>query len=151
MRRATKAQKCPAQHSLSFTVIRCVMPIYAYRCDACGHTLEKLQKISDSPLTNCPACGKAALVKQVTAAGFQLKGTGWYVTDFRGGSNTAAKSDSKSADGGADSGGQKASDATPAASATAASATATADSKPAAPATPTTSGGGATGGDKKAA
>lgn len=72
------------------------MPIYAYRCDACGHSLEKLQKISDPPLTDCPACGKAALVKQVTAAGFQLKGTGWYVTDFRSGnSGAAAKADGK--------------------------------------------------------
>ena len=59
------------------------MPIYEYRCSACGHEFEILQKISDQPLTECPACGKAALAKLVSAAGFQLKGSGWYVTDFR--------------------------------------------------------------------
>ncbi len=61
------------------------MPIYAYRCDECGFTKDVLQKISDPVLTACPSCGKDAFKKQVTAAGFQLKGTGWYVTDFRGG------------------------------------------------------------------
>ena len=60
------------------------MPIYAYRCTTCGHSLDALRKISDPALTVCPACGQATLVKQVTAAGFQLKGSGWYVTDFRG-------------------------------------------------------------------
>ena len=65
------------------------MPIYAYRCEACGHAKDVLQKISEPPLTVCPACNKEAFRKQVTAAGFQLKGSGWYVTDFRGGvSNT---------------------------------------------------------------
>lgn len=62
------------------------MPIYAYRCEACGFAKDVLQKISDAPLTDCPGCGKPEFRKQVTAAGFQLKGTGWYVTDFRGGS-----------------------------------------------------------------
>jgi len=62
------------------------MPIYAYRCEECGFAKDVLQKISDEPLTECPTCGKAAFKKQVTAAGFQLKGSGWYVTDFRGGS-----------------------------------------------------------------
>lgn len=66
------------------------MPIYAYRCDACGHAKDVLQKISDAPLTHCPACGAEAFKKQVTAAGFQLKGSGWYVTDFRGGSGAGA-------------------------------------------------------------
>ncbi|MGB7481592.1 MAG: FmdB family zinc ribbon protein [Burkholderiaceae bacterium] len=61
------------------------MPIYAYRCDSCGFAKDVLQKISDAPLTECPACGKPAFKKQLTAAGFQLKGTGWYATDFRGG------------------------------------------------------------------
>jgi len=61
------------------------MPIYAYRCEACGFAKDVLQKMSDEPLTVCPSCSKAAFKKQVTAAGFQLKGTGWYVTDFRGG------------------------------------------------------------------
>ncbi len=62
------------------------MPIYAYRCGICGHAKDVLQKLSDAPLTTCPACGAESFSKQVTAAGFQLKGSGWYVTDFRGGS-----------------------------------------------------------------
>jgi putative FmdB family regulatory protein len=62
------------------------MPIYAYRCNACGHAKDVLQKISDPVLTTCPACSAEAFQKQITAAGFQLKGSGWYVTDFRGGS-----------------------------------------------------------------
>jgi putative FmdB family regulatory protein len=61
------------------------MPIYAYRCEACGFAKDVLQKISDPQLTDCPSCGKSTFKKQLTAAGFQLKGTGWYVTDFRGG------------------------------------------------------------------
>lgn len=65
------------------------MPIYAYRCESCGHAQDVLQKISDPLLTHCPACGAESYKKQVTAAGFQLKGTGWYVTDFRGGSTAA--------------------------------------------------------------
>lgn len=72
------------------------MPIYAYRCEACGHAKDVLQKISDAPLTTCPACGAEAFAKQVTAAGFQLKGSGWYATDFRGGSQ--AKPDAKADD-----------------------------------------------------
>ncbi|MBC7610611.1 MAG: zinc ribbon domain-containing protein [Polaromonas sp.] len=66
------------------------MPIYAYKCESCGHTKDVLQKMSDAPLSDCPQCGAAAFKKQVTAAGFQLKGSGWYVTDFRGGNQTAA-------------------------------------------------------------
>ena len=66
------------------------MPIYAYRCSACGHAKDVLQKLSDAPLTTCPSCGADAFSKQVTAAGFQLKGSGWYVTDFRGGSSGGA-------------------------------------------------------------
>jgi putative FmdB family regulatory protein len=66
------------------------MPIYAYRCEACGFAKDVLQKISDAPLTDCVSCGKPAFKKQLTAAGFQLKGTGWYVTDFRGGSGAVA-------------------------------------------------------------
>lgn len=61
------------------------MPIYAYRCEECGFAKDVLQKISDSQLTDCPTCGKSTFKKQLTAAGFQLKGTGWYATDFRGG------------------------------------------------------------------
>jgi putative FmdB family regulatory protein len=59
------------------------MPIYAYRCSACGHAQDVLRKVSDPPLNVCPSCGAPTFVKQVTAAGFQLKGSGWYVTDFR--------------------------------------------------------------------
>jgi putative FmdB family regulatory protein len=66
------------------------MPIYAYRCSACGHSKDVLQKLSDPALSTCPACGAEAFSKQVTAAGFQLKGSGWYVTDFRGGSSGTA-------------------------------------------------------------
>ena len=61
------------------------MPIYAYRCASCGHAKDVLQKLSDEPLTVCPSCGATAFAKQVTAAGFQLKGSGWYATDFKGG------------------------------------------------------------------
>jgi putative FmdB family regulatory protein len=66
------------------------MPIYAYRCESCGFEKDALQKMSDAPLTHCPQCGKETFAKQVTAAGFQLKGSGWYVTDFRGGNTGAA-------------------------------------------------------------
>lgn len=66
------------------------MPIYAYKCGSCGHAKDVLQKVSDAPLTVCPACGAQAFTKQITAAGFQLKGSGWYATDFRGGSAAAA-------------------------------------------------------------
>jgi putative FmdB family regulatory protein len=59
------------------------MPIYAYRCATCGHTKDVLQRLSDPPLAECPACGAPRFEKQVTAAGFQLKGSGWYATDFR--------------------------------------------------------------------
>jgi putative FmdB family regulatory protein len=71
------------------------MPIYEYRCAACGHQQEFLQKVSDAPLTVCPQCGKPELSKMVTAAGFQLKGSGWYATDFR---NSGKKPATKTAD-----------------------------------------------------
>jgi putative FmdB family regulatory protein len=61
------------------------MPIYAYRCTSCGHAKDVLQKISDPALTVCPACSASTFAKQLTAAGFQLKGSGWYATDFKGG------------------------------------------------------------------
>ncbi len=68
------------------------MPIYAYKCSACGFAKDVLQKMSDAPLSECPSCGASAFSKQVTAAGFQLKGSGWYVTDFRdGGKKTGAE------------------------------------------------------------
>lgn len=73
------------------------MPIYAYRCTACGYEKEHLQKLSDAPMTECPKCGAAAYKKQLTAAGFQLKGTGWYATDFKGGSSKNAESATKDA------------------------------------------------------
>lgn len=66
------------------------MPIYAYKCSSCGNTKDVLQKISAEPLTICPACGLATFAKQLTAPGFQLKGSGWYVTDFRDGKKPAA-------------------------------------------------------------
>ena len=66
------------------------MPIYAYKCSSCGNTKDVLQKISAEPLTVCPACGLATFTKQLTAPGFQLKGSGWYVTDFRDGKKPAA-------------------------------------------------------------
>ena len=72
------------------------MPIYEYRCTECGHEMEKLQKISDAPLSDCPSCGKPALQKLVSAAGFRLKGGGWYETDFKSGNKkNIAKADSK--------------------------------------------------------
>jgi len=67
------------------------MPIYAYKCSSCGHAKDVLQKIADAPLAECPACGAASFSKQITAAGFQLKGSGWYATDFRNGSGKAAE------------------------------------------------------------
>ena len=71
------------------------MPIYAYKCAECGHQMDVIRKVSDPPLTDCPSCGKSALVKQVTAAGFQLKGAGWYVTDFRDQGSAKKKDEAK--------------------------------------------------------
>lgn len=70
------------------------MPIYEYRCNACGFQKEFLQKLADAPHTTCPECGKETFDKMLTAAGFQLKGSGWYATDFRGGA-AAPKSEPK--------------------------------------------------------
>jgi putative FmdB family regulatory protein len=75
------------------------MPIYAYRCSSCGHAQDVLQKLSDPLLTDCPNCGAATFVKQVTAAGFQLKGSGWYVTDFRDGNKGATKKEGEAKEG----------------------------------------------------
>jgi putative FmdB family regulatory protein len=70
------------------------MPIYEYRCTACGHKLEALQKFTEAPLSDCPVCGKTSLSKLVSLAGFQLKGSGWYATDFKNsGAKPAAKPD----------------------------------------------------------
>ena len=87
------------------------MPIYAYRCAACGHAKDVLQKLSDEPLVVCPSCGAPRFEKQVTAAGFQLKGSGWYVTDFREGANKKAD---KPADKAAETSADKKTDAKPA-------------------------------------
>ncbi|MBI5271490.1 MAG: zinc ribbon domain-containing protein [Burkholderiales bacterium] len=84
------------------------MPIYAYRCAACGHSRDVLQKLSDAPLTVCPACGAEQFAKQLTAAGFQLKGSGWYATDFRNSGGSGA-STGKPAAGAAEGGGSSAS------------------------------------------
>ncbi len=112
------------------------MPIYAYRCEECGFAKDVLQKISDPQLTECPSCGKSTFKKQLTAAGFQLKGTGWYVTDFRGGNapatgvaNGAAKTDASKADGAKAESPSAATPAAPAASPTVAPATGSGDKK----------------------
>ncbi len=78
------------------------MPIYAYRCERCGHAKDVIQKFSDAPLTTCPECGADAFRKQLTAPAFQLKGSGWYVTDFRDSGRKAAKPDAATADAKAD-------------------------------------------------
>lgn len=73
------------------------MPIYEYQCASCGHRLEALQKVTDEPLTECPECHKSALGKLVSATSFQLKGTGWYETDFKNkGSGSSTKTDASS-------------------------------------------------------
>lgn len=77
------------------------MPIYAYRCESCGHAKDVLQKMSDPVLSTCPSCGAESFKKQLTAAGFQLKGSGWYVTDFRGGASGAGSAPAAGAEGGA--------------------------------------------------
>lgn len=72
------------------------MPIYEYQCGACGHKLEKLQKMADDPLRDCPECSEASLTKLVSAAAFRLKGVGWYETDFKTGSKRNLVEDTKS-------------------------------------------------------
>jgi putative FmdB family regulatory protein len=91
------------------------MPIYAYKCESCGHAKDVLQKISDAPLTECPACGKPTFGKQLTAAGFQLKGSGWYATDFRGSTSGAGGTSATAAGAAAAATDSAASDAAPAA------------------------------------
>jgi putative FmdB family regulatory protein len=97
------------------------MPIYAYKCESCGHAKDVLQKIADAPLTECPACGAATFNKQLTAAGFQLKGSGWYATDFKGGAAATAAAPAAAAAG---------ADAKPAEPASAAAAPASAPATP---------------------
>jgi putative FmdB family regulatory protein len=79
------------------------MPIYEYRCDNCGHELEAFQKLSEGPLVTCPQCSKDALVKKVSAAGFRLKGGGWYETDFKSGKKKNVTGGDSGSSGGADS------------------------------------------------
>ena len=81
------------------------MPIYEYACNECGHELEALQKMSEAPLTDCPACARPALKKKISAAGFRLTGSGWYETDFKQkpkdkAESAAGKADKKDKDGG---------------------------------------------------
>ncbi|MES2951127.1 MAG: FmdB family zinc ribbon protein [Pseudomonadota bacterium] len=101
------------------------MPIYAYKCESCGFAKDVLQKMSDAPLDVCPACSQAAFKKQLTAAGFQLKGSGWYATDFKGGSTAAPASDTSA----------------PAAAAAAQTAAPKADAAPSSGGAPAASGG----------
>ena len=120
------------------------MPIYAYKCESCGHSKDVLQKMSDALLTVCPQCDASSFKKQLTSAGFQLKGSGWYVTDFRGGAGAAAGSgvesapvDSSNKSGETTATPAAASGAAPAAPATSASVTASATPAPAASSTAT--------------
>lgn len=92
------------------------MPIYEYRCAACGHELETIQKFSDAPLTDCPACHKAELKKQLSAPAFRLNGGGWYETDFKTGNKKNLAGDSTTTSGGATDGPASAPVAAPAAS-----------------------------------
>src|SRR5690606_905866 len=101
IRRRLVAVRLPRMVKRRFLMRRCawkfpIMPIYAYKCGACGHAQDVLQKFSDAPLSVCPECGEAAFTKQVTAAGFQLKGSGWYVTDFRNGGSQGKSDGAKS-------------------------------------------------------
>jgi putative FmdB family regulatory protein len=116
------------------------MPIYAYRCASCGHSRDVLQKMSDPVLTTCPVCGADQFQKQVTAAGFQLKGSGWYATDFKGGAAPVAPA----ADGAAPAGGDAAGgSATPAAPASPAPAAAPSSGSSASAPSPVSPGSGA--------
>jgi putative FmdB family regulatory protein len=103
------------------------MPIYEYRCSACGHQQEFLQKVSDAPMTVCTKCGKPAFEKMVTAAGFQLKGSGWYATDFK---NSGAKAPAKPSEAGSSGEAKTSSEAKPAGDAKPASDTKTAAATP---------------------
>lgn len=88
------------------------MPIYEYRCESCGHELEKMQKVSDAPLTDCPACGRPNLKKVISPVGFRLKGSGWYETDFKKGDkkknlHESGEKSGEQKDGGASAGDKK--------------------------------------------
>jgi putative FmdB family regulatory protein len=124
-----KRTECRLTYNFLFCIKGLAMPIYAYRCSACGHAKDVLQKLSDPVLSTCPACGAEAFAKQLTAAGFQLKGSGWYVTDFKGGAAAPAPAAAAAAPDAAKSDGGSAAAAAPAAT-------------PAAPAAAAPSGGG---------
>jgi putative FmdB family regulatory protein len=121
------------------------MPIYAYRCDTCGHAKDVLRKVSDPLLTECPACGAPTFRKQVTAAGFQLKGSGWYVTDFKSSGAAPApgadKAAEKPADKPADGAAKPADGAAPAAGAPTGAPTGAPAPAPTAAPAPSSSGG----------
>ena len=87
------------------------MPIYEYRCEACGHQKEVLQKMADAPLTTCPSCGKESFNKLLSAPGFQLTGSGWYATDFKGSAKPAAKTEGGDTGGGSSAAGSDGSSA----------------------------------------
>ncbi len=114
------------------------MPIYAYKCSSCGHAADVLQKVSAEPLTVCPACGKSTYSKQLTAPGFQLKGSGWYGTDFKGGAPKAAPA--VATDGASAKTGDATPAATPAAATPAPAQTSTPAAAPAAAASPAAGG-----------
>lgn len=96
---ATLLFGCPHPLVVNLLIRGSCMPIYEYQCESCNHALEALQKLSDAPLVDCPACGKASLKKQISAAGFRLSGGGWYETDFKSGKkkNLAGDAGSSSA------------------------------------------------------
>jgi len=96
---ATLHLGCPRPLVVKQLIWGSCMPIYEYQCESCNHALEALQKLSDAPLVDCPACGKASLKKQISAAGFRLSGGGWYETDFKSGKkkNLAGDAGSSSA------------------------------------------------------
>lgn len=116
------------------------MPIYEYQCKACGENMEKLQKISDPVLLDCPLCGKPALQKMVTAAGFRLKGSGWYETDFKTEGKRNLAGDQESSDT-ASAGSKATADKSASASKPAAAKAAGSDSKKAKPASASKPGG----------
>jgi putative FmdB family regulatory protein len=118
------------------------MPIYEYRCTDCGHQQEFLQRVSDTPLTVCTQCGKPTFSKMVTAAGFQLKGSGWYATDFK---NSGKSPSSKASDSKGESKGEPKSEPTSESKAETkpAGESKAADTKPAAPSKPAASSGDA--------
>lgn len=118
------------------------MPIYEYRCSACGFEKDALQKMADAPLVACPSCGKPALVKLISAAGFQLKGSGWYATDFKGSGSAKAADKAKPDGAAATADGSKSAGTESSGSKSAEPASSKSESAAPAPAPPTTPGAG---------